>query len=159
MKEELDKENQTVENEVETFHSQPVIVKQFDFDELLSNPLVEKLLTAGANWLTTDAETSKLAEQTEQQKINADLEVVRLDTQDKQHERRFQFWHDITNKIYSILIFVGLCGLFIMLWKMEILDKSAVQTLIPLFAVLIASGTNFKNIFQKNNKDNSEKQD
>lgn len=157
MKENINKE--VDENGVEPYQPQSVIVKQFDFDELLENPLVEKLLTAGVNWLTTDAETSKLAEQTEQQKISADLEVARLDTQDKQHERKYLFWHDITNKAYNILIFAGLCGLFIMLWKMKILDKSAVQTLIPLFAVLIASSTNFKNIFGGKPKSNPEKEE
>ena len=152
-------EEKNKESKVEPMQVQPVIVKQFEFDELLENPLIQKLLTAGVNWLTTDAETSKLAEQTEQQKISAELEVVRLDTQDKQHERKYLFWHDITNKAYSIFIFAGLCGLFLMLWKMEILDKSAVQTLIPLFAVLIASSTNFKNIFGSKPKSNSEKEE
>lgn len=137
---------------------QPVVFKQFDFEEFLGNSMVQSLLGSVTTFLSTRAETDKIAEETEKERVKVELQIFELKTKDRQDARRFNFRQDIVNRLHSIIIFFGICGLFIFLWKLQILDKNVVQILIPFFVAFLAGGADFKSMMSKK-KESKEKDD
>ena len=135
--------------------NQPVIVKQFDIDEALEHPMVQNLIAAGANFLNTNAERNKQAEITQQARVKSQVKVQTLINADKSDERKYRLKLEIINRVHNMLMFIGLFGLFLLLWKLEILNDEAVKLLIPILAVLVASGTDFKSIIGRNKNTNN----